>query len=105
MTIDECPRLPKDDPSGHVYDYAAIDWPVEYVLLHPIESDARGRIERVEIREPLVSDLRAMSRIRDRTEASIRGVSLTCGLSTDEVGLMASRDYTTLSAFLTDFLA
>lgn len=105
MTIDECPRLPKDDPSGHVYDYAEIDWPVEYVLLHPIESETRGRIERLEIREPLVSDLQTMSRIRDRTASSIRGVSLTCGLSGDEVGLMASRDYTTISEFLLDFLA
>ena len=105
MTIKDCPRLPRNDPSGHEYDYEAIVWPVTYDLLHPIQSPTRGQIACVEIREPLVSDLRAVTRVSDRTDASIRGVSLICGLSTEEVDLLAARDYTTLSRFLMDFLA
>ena len=104
MNLEDCPRLPHDDPSGRTYDYAGIDWPVQYPLLRPLESETRGRIEQLEIREPLVSDTRAISKERDRMTGSAKGVGMLCALSPEEVEAMAARDFSVLSEFLSDFL-
>lgn len=105
MQLADCPRLPENDPSGRTYDYAGIAWPVEYPLLRPIESSTRGKIEDLEIREPLVSDVRAIAKERENLQGSTKGVGMLCGLSPEEVESMAARDFSVLSEFLADFLS
>lgn len=104
MKLQDCPKLPESDTSGRVYDYAAIEWPVSYDLLRPVESGTRGKIEAVEIREPLVADTRAIARVSDRMEGSVRGLSMLCGISPEDIEKMAARDFSVLSEFLADFL-
>lgn len=105
MQMRDCPRLPKDDPSGRVYDYAKISWPVERELYRPIESETRGKIEKIQIREPLYGDMRMIAREPDKHEASVKGVAALCGLSPGEIEKMTARDWTETSEFLTDFLS
>ena len=104
MKLQDCPRLPKGDPSGRIYDYAKIKWPVSYDLLSPVKSDTRGEIKAVEIREPRVFDTRAIAKVPDRMDGSVKGLSMLCGVAPEDIDKMASRDFSVLSDFLVDFL-
>ena len=79
-------------------------FPVQYPLLTPLESDARAEpLAELELREPVAREVEAANAEKTGTATVMRLVSLSAGLSMDEVRSLGLRDYNRISSLLLDF--